>query len=65
MNAAHISGNLTADLETVLLNDKTVSKFTVASNQGDRTVFLPVEVWNQDHLSRYIRKGSKVLVSVL
>lgn len=63
MNATHITGYLTADIETIPLNDKSLSKFTIASSQGDRTVFLPVEVWNQDHLPKYLRKGSKVLVS--
>ncbi len=62
MNATHITGYLTADIETIPLNDKSLSKFTIASSQGDRTVFLPVEVWNQDHLPKYLRKGSKVLV---
>ena len=63
MNMTHMTGNLTADIETLPINDRSLSKFTVASNQGDRTVFLPVEVWNQDHLQHHLRKGSKVLVS--
>lgn len=63
MNITHITGNLTADIENVPINDKSLSKFTVASSQGDRTLFLPVEVWNQDHLQNHLQKGSKVLVS--
>lgn len=63
MNMTHITGNLTADIETLPINDKSLSKFTVACNQGDRTVFLPVEVWNHDYLQDHLHKGSKVLVS--
>ncbi len=63
MNITHITGNLTADIETVPLKDKSISKFTLACNQGERTLFIPVEAWNQDHLQSYLRKGSKVLLS--
>ena len=63
MNITHITGNLTADIEAVPLREKTLCKFTLACNQGERTIFLPVEVWNQDHLQSYLRKGSKVLLS--
>ncbi len=63
MNIAHITGNLTADIEVVPLRENTLCKFTLACNQGERTLFLPIEVWNQDHLQSYLKKGSKVLLS--
>ncbi len=63
MNQTLISGNLTADIETRQVNDQSVSQFTVAENGlKDRPFFLPVEAWNMDHLPRYLKKGSKVLV---
>lgn len=63
MNQTILSGHLTADIESRSLQDKTLAKFTLACNQGERTVFMPVEAWNQDHLPTYIGKGSKVLIS--
>ena len=63
MNQTIISGNLTADIETRTLNDKMLASFTVAENgPQDKPVFLPVEAWNMDHLPRYLKKGSKVLI---
>lgn len=63
MNQTIISGNLTADIETRNLNDKTLASFTVADNGSqEKPVFLPVEAWNMDHLPRYLKKGSKVLI---
>lgn len=63
MNHTVISGNLTADIETRTIKDRSVSNFTVADNsQRDKPLFLPVEAWNMDHLPRYLSKGSKVLV---
>jgi single-strand DNA-binding protein len=63
MNQTVMSGNLTADIETKEVGEHHLSKFTLASNQGEKTVFLPVEGWNMEHLQEYIRKGSKVLIS--
>ena len=63
MNIVHITGNLTADIEVVPLRENTLCKFTLACNQEERTLFLPIEVWNQDHLQSYLKKGSKVLLS--
>ena len=67
MNQTVITGNLTADMETRELklkgNDQHVSKFTIASNEGERVVFMPVEAWNMPHLADYLFKGSKALVS--
>ena len=63
MNQTVISGNLTADIEVKEVGEKHLSKFTVACNQGDATVFLPVEAWNQKHLPEYLRKGSRVLLA--
>lgn len=67
MNQTVITGNLTADIETrdLKLNggDQQVSKFTIASNEGERVVFLPVEAWNMPHLAEYLFKGSKALIS--
>ena len=62
MNSVQISGNLTADIEALTLGEQTVCKFNLACNQGKRTVFMPVEAWNQAHLPAYLGKGSKVLV---
>ncbi|MEN8661944.1 MAG: single-stranded DNA-binding protein [Lentimonas sp.] len=63
MNQTIISGNLTADIETRSVGEQHLSKFTLACNEGDRVVFLPVESWNMPHLAEYLFKGSKVLVS--
>ena len=67
MNQTVITGNLTADIETRDLKlqgeDRQVSKFTIASNEGERVVFMPVEAWNMPHLAEYLFKGSKALVS--
>ena len=63
MNIAHMTGNLTADVETRKIGEQTLSKLTVACNQGDQTLFLPVEVWNQGHIGDYLGKGSRVLIS--
>ena len=63
MNQTVMSGNLTADIETRTVGEQHLSKFTLACNQGEKTVFIPVEAWNQDHLQKFIRKGSRVLVS--
>ncbi|NQY33142.1 MAG: single-stranded DNA-binding protein [Coraliomargarita sp.] len=63
MNQTILSGNLTADIEVREIGDQHLSKFTLACNEGDRVVFLPVEAWNQAHLAEHIGKGSKVLIS--
>ena len=63
MNQTVLSGNLTADIETLELGENHLSKFTVACNQGEHTTFLPVQAWNQEHLQEFLGKGSKVLVS--
>ena len=63
MNTTHISGNLTADVEVLHFNDKALIKFTIGCNQGDRALFMPVEVWNQEHLKDFVGKGSRVLVT--
>jgi single-strand DNA-binding protein len=63
MNQAILTGNLTADIEAREVGEHHLSKFTLACNEGDRVVFLPVESRNMPHLSEYLSKGSKVLVS--
>ena len=63
MNQTILSGNLTAEIETRDVGEQHLSKFTLACNEGDRVVFLPVEGWNMPHLADYLSKGSKVLVS--
>ena len=63
MNQTILSGNLTAEIETRDVGEQHLSKFTLACNEGDRVVFLPVECWNMPHLTDYLSKGSKVLVS--
>ncbi len=63
MNQTILTGNLTAAIEIRDLGEQHLSKFTVACNEGDRVVFMPVEAWNQPHLAEHIGKGSKVLLS--
>jgi len=63
MNQTILTGNLTADIETRKLGDKHLSKFTLASNEGERVVFMPVEAWNMPHLCEHLFKGSKALIS--
>jgi single-strand DNA-binding protein len=43
--------------------DQHLSKFTLACNEGERVVFMPVEAWNMPHLAEYLFKGSKTLIS--
>ena len=43
MNQTILSGNLTANIETREVGELHLSKFTLACNEGDRVVFLPVE----------------------
>jgi single-strand DNA-binding protein len=63
MNQTIITGNLTADIETRDVGEQHLSKFTLASNEGERVVFMPVEAWNMPHLAEYLFKGSKALIS--
>jgi len=70
MNQTVLTGNLTADIETREIkardkhsDDQHLSKFTLASNEGERVVFMPVEAWNMPHLAEYLFKGSKALIS--
>lgn len=67
MNQTVLSGNLTADIETrdiqISTGDQHISQFTLACNEGERVVFMPVEAWNMPHLAEYLFKGSKALVS--
>lgn len=63
MNQTILSGNLTADIESRQVGEQQLSKFTLACNEGDRVIFMPVEAWNMPHLQTYLAKGSKVLVA--
>jgi single-strand DNA-binding protein len=63
MNQTIITGNLTADIETRDVGEQHLSKFTLASNEGERVVFMPVEAWNMPHLAEHLFKGSKALIS--
>lgn len=61
MNTTILSGNLTADIEEKEINKKSLCKFTIACNQGEHTLFMPVEAWEMGHLPKYLHKGSRVL----
>ncbi|HBR94553.1 MAG TPA: hypothetical protein DEA90_10355 [Opitutae bacterium] len=70
MNQTIISGHLTADIETreIKAREKAngvqhLSKFTLACNDGERVVFMPVEAWNMPHLAEHLFKGSKALLA--
>jgi len=70
MNQTIMTGNLTADIETrdIQSRDKGsdelhLRKFTLACNEGERVVFIPVEAWNMPHLPECLSKGAKVLIS--
>jgi single-strand DNA-binding protein len=70
MNQTVLTGNLTADIETREIkardkrsDDQHLSKFTLACNEGERVVFMPIEAWNMPHLAEHLFKGSKVLIS--
>jgi single-strand DNA-binding protein len=67
MNQINISGNLTDSIELRHFDKNSVSKFTIAVNNersdNKETAFIPVEVWNQEHLAKFLDKGSKVLVT--
>lgn len=64
MNSINILGNLTADITCRDFKDNCKLSFTVAVavSQSDKTSFIPVEIWNQRHLTDYLGKGSKVAV---
>ena len=63
MNQTIITGNLTSDIESRQVGEQELCKFTLACNEGDRVLFMPVEAWNMPHLPEYLFKGSKVLLS--
>jgi len=67
MNQIIMTGNLTADIETRDIQSKSgdqhLSTFTLACNEGERVVFIPVEAWNMPHLVEHLYKGSKTLLS--
>lgn len=63
MNQSILSGNLTADIETREVGEHHLSKFTLACNEGDRVIFMPVEAWNMPHLAEHLFKGSKALIA--
>lgn len=67
MNQINISGNLTDSIEVRHFDKSSVSKFTIAVNsdrgENKETVFIPVEVWNQEHLAKFLDKGSRALVT--
>ncbi|MGB0257658.1 MAG: single-stranded DNA-binding protein [Coraliomargarita sp.] len=63
MNQTILSGNLTADIESREIGKQQLSKFTLACNEGERVVFMPIEAWNMPHLEQYLAKGSKVLIA--
>jgi single-strand DNA-binding protein len=63
MNQTVLTGNLTADIETREIGEQHLSKFTLACNEGERVVFMPIEAWNMSHLPDHLLKGSKVLIS--
>lgn len=63
MNNVTLSGHLTDAVETRDINGKQIAKFTLAHNEGERVLFLPVEAWDKEHLAEYLDKGSKVVVA--
>lgn len=63
MNQTIITGNLTADIETREVGEQHLSKFTLACNEGEKVVFMPIEAWNMPHLAEHLFKGSKVLIA--
>ena len=63
MNQSIMTGNLTADIETKEVGEQHLSKFTLACNEGDRVLFMPIEAWNMPHLAEHLFKGSKSLIS--
>ncbi|MCD8483087.1 MAG: single-stranded DNA-binding protein [Verrucomicrobia bacterium] len=62
MNSINIIGNLTADIVCRDIKDKCKLSFTLAHSQNDKTSYIPVEIWNQRHLTQYLGKGSRVAV---
>lgn len=62
MNSINLIGNLTADIVCRDIKDNCKLSFTLAVSQNDKTSFLPVDIWNQRHLTEYLGKGSKVAV---
>jgi single-stranded DNA-binding protein len=62
MNRTVITGNLTADIELFDVGEQHLNEFTLACNEGERVVFIPVGAWNMPHLAEYLFKGSKTLI---
>ncbi len=63
MNIAHITGYLTDDIELRSFDKTNISTFRLAVNEGKETLFMPVQVWNQEHLRKFLSKGSRALVT--
>lgn len=63
MNIAHMTGYLTDDIELRSFDKTNVSRFNLAVKEGKDTLFMPVQVWNQEHLQKFLSKGSRALVS--
>ena len=64
MNQTVLTGHLAADVETRTVGQpaKHLSKFTLAVQQREQAHFFPVVVWNMEHLSDHLRKGSRVAI---
>lgn len=71
LNNIVIGGNLVKDVVIKEIGNNKLSNFTIAVNKsikkGDNweteTSFFDVAAWNKDHVSNYLVKGAKVIVS--
>jgi single-strand DNA-binding protein len=67
-NKITLVGNLTKDPEKRLVNEKTVTKFSIAVNRktkaGDEAMFIDIIAWDRlgDISAQYLTKGMSVLV---
>ncbi|MCC5834691.1 MAG: single-stranded DNA-binding protein [Opitutales bacterium] len=58
-----MTGYLTDDIELRSFDKTNISTFRLAVNEGKETIFMPVQVWNQEHLRNFLSKGSRALVT--
>lgn len=64
MNCITLVGNLGRDPDTKTVNDKTLTKFSIATGSKEYTEWHDIECWGQtaDIAARYLKKGSTVAI---
>lgn len=65
MNTITIIGNLGQDPTSHTTQNSNVCKFSLASREGNETMWIDVEAWGKtaEIAQQYLKKGSKVCIS--